>query len=80
MKKPAKTEPQQMRALPSISEVDRYLESQGLPHGKPVREQVQRVLAAFRESLRGGENGRSRPPVREEVLAAIAGGSPWDSR
>ena len=63
-----------MRTLPSITEVDRYLEAQGLPHGKPVREQVQQVLAGFRERLRGAGNGRQAVPDRQAVLEAVATG------
>ncbi|MCZ6556630.1 MAG: hypothetical protein O7A69_02505, partial [SAR324 cluster bacterium] len=75
MKKPAKTSASEdMRTLPSITEVDRYLEAQGLPHGKPVREQVQQVLAGFRERLRGAGNGRQAAPGRQAVLEAVATG------
>ena len=75
MKKPAKTaDSERLRRLPSITEVDRYLEAQGLPHGKPVREQVQEVLARYREQLRGSGNGEQALPERQAVLDAVATG------
>ncbi|MCZ6531441.1 MAG: L-seryl-tRNA(Sec) selenium transferase [SAR324 cluster bacterium] len=75
MKKPGKSSNSEaMRRLPSISEVDRYLAAQGLPHGKPVRGQVQQVLARYREQLRAPDNGERALPGREAVLAGIASG------
>jgi L-seryl-tRNA(Ser) seleniumtransferase len=75
MKKPAKsTRQQDLSRLPSITEVDRFLEAQGLPHGKPVREQVQAVLAGYREQMRKSGNGGRGQPDRQAVLDTIAQG------
>ncbi len=85
MKKPAKDKlpkeearrekgPRGLGELPSIGEADRYLRERGLPHGKPVRGQVEAVLADFRERLRSTANGDAEPVQRSAVLDAVAAG------
>jgi L-seryl-tRNA(Ser) seleniumtransferase len=72
MSKPADTRsPPALSRLPSIQEIDRHLASAGLPHGKPVRARVERVVAAFRERLRAGPVAAEALPDRDEVLRAV---------
>ncbi|HUJ76721.1 MAG TPA: L-seryl-tRNA(Sec) selenium transferase, partial [bacterium] len=75
MRKPS---PDVLRGLPSVSQVDRFLEQQGLPSGKVVRSRVQALLGQFRAQLRQGQAAEpgpataEAPGLREQVLHAIA--------
>ena len=70
MSKGAKTSPSALSQLPSIQEIDRHLESLGLPSGKRARARVERVLAGFRAKLRAGPVPVEALPTREDVLRA----------
>jgi len=82
--KPATGADNPLSRLPSISEVDQYLREQGLPHGKVVREQVQAVLARFRDRLRTGtaeEPGMTdRPFILQSIRDAVAQHAPKQLR
>ncbi|MCH7478085.1 MAG: L-seryl-tRNA(Sec) selenium transferase [SAR324 cluster bacterium] len=73
MKKPAgSSDPADLSRLPSITEVDGYLREHGLPHGKPVRKQVQGVLSRYRERLRKPSAKKGALPDRQTVLGEVA--------
>ena len=69
---PPKTSQDTLRHLPSVTEADKHLKSRGLPSGKAVRVQVERVLERFRAALRSGsDDAGSTDELRGRVLKAL---------
>ncbi len=67
---------EEFRILPSISEVDEFLQSQGMSHGRVVRNRVHEALSQVRLNIQQSANpvqpGGSPPASKQEVLSFIA--------
>ncbi len=68
----ASPEKNPLRQLPSVTEVDRHLQTLGLPSGKAVRGTVLQVLERFRGRLAASAPAIGPEPDREAVLRAVA--------